>query len=105
MSSVLQAEAWSACGEREEAGEALSQAPPPGLSLSLLGAPLLPELPAGDSWRGQLSRAGRLQGLLVPSPHLGLQQVHTACDAVQDHAPVVGVLLALQGVEESPKLP
>lgn len=49
--------------------------------------------------------AARLTGdLLLPLPHLGLQQVHAAGDAVQDHALGVLILLALQRVEKPPEL-
>ena len=77
--------------------------------------PLLPsarERSQGTVWLlkgegGQMLPPGaRLAGkdLLLPFPHLGLQQVHAARDTVQDHALGVLILFALQGVEEPPEL-
>lgn len=48
-------------------------------------------------------RAG-WEGPPLSCAHLGLQQVHTARDAVQDHALGVLILLGLERVEEPPEL-
>lgn len=102
-------------GETEEAEEAgvlgpqcpmsprpLSMTPPavsqrqvPGHSLASPGG--------GDGLQSPgAGLAGRDR--VLPSPHLSLQQVHTARDTVQDHALGVLILFALQRVEEPPEL-
>lgn len=85
----------------------------PGPTNSLPPCPQNPSaqpLPPSARKTGPRTQSGqsgaRLAGrdLLLPFPHLGLQQVHTARDTVQDHALGVLILFALQRVEEPPEL-